>query len=363
MERRCYRSSICILAGLLALAGGLLCLHRPVLDLSADFPRAAQAAENGAQALPASIVGSQGHRVAQVWPDRSVGVLSAPMEQSMAHADANVLPIGVLRTATGDVVHGRTYLHFPLDVFPPGTDVLRATLYAHVDSASRGGEATLGAYRVLAPWEEGDWSGEPSSWPPLLTSPIGVAEVGLDLVTLPLPTSPPRPTATSTPPPATPTAPTSLLPSPTPPLTASVPPPPMQTGVPVTLTGAVDVWIMWDVTALMRAWLSGEVPNNGLALAAAPYPDADPDTAGNLLVARWRTADDAETRPYLIVEFQVLPVTPTPPPTPTAPVSPLLPLAGHPGAPMGGYAAALLLVGVVLLIVGVVMARKSTYRS
>jgi hypothetical protein len=90
----------------------------------------------------------------------------------------------------------------------------------------------------------------------------------------------------------------------------------------------------------MRAWLAGEVPDHGLAVAPAPEPDADPETAGDLLVARRFTADDPDTRPYLIVHFEVRPVTPTP--------VQVLPRAGSHG---GWGAAGLLLVGVALLLV------------
>jgi hypothetical protein len=100
-------------------------------------------------------------------------------------------------------------------------------------------------------------------------------------------------------------------------------------------------WLTWDVTALMRAWMAGEVPDDGLALASAPDPDADPETAGNLLVAHWLAADDLETSPYMIVDFEIRPVTPTPT---TAPILP----------PAGNYAGrgvvGLLLAGAALLV-------------
>jgi hypothetical protein len=91
----------------------------------------------------------------------------------------------------------------------------------------------------------------------------------------------------------------------------------------------------------MRAWMAGEVPADGLALASAPDPDADPETAGDLLLARRLTAEDPTTRPYLIVEFEVRPVTPTP--------VPVLPAAGNRA---GWGAAGLLLIGVALMIAG-----------
>jgi len=100
---------------------------------------------------------------------------------------------------------------------------------------------------------------------------------------------------------------------------------------------------------LMRAWQAGEVPNHGLALAPAPDPDADPETTGDLLVARWLPADDPGTRPYLVVEFEVHPVTPTPTPVPILPPA---------GGPVRWWGAGLLLVGVVFLALGLAARRR-----
>jgi len=98
----------------------------------------------------------------------------------------------------------------------------------------------------------------------------------------------------------------------------------------------------------MRACLAGEVSDDGLALAPAPDPNADPETAGDLLVARWLAADDPATRPYLIAEFRVHPVTPTPTSTPV----PVLPSAG---GSVGWGAVGLLLIGAALLILGLMV--------
>jgi hypothetical protein len=333
--------------------------------------------------------GAQASRVLQVWPDYGRGVASGRLEGVPIEAAVQVFPFGVCRTVAGDVVYARTYLHFPLDLFPPGTDVLHATLYVYVDSSSGTGEATVGAYRVLDPWREEYGAASPASWPMLLTSPIAtsVARFGAavpvpvstpatgalpkvrsmfyesPLATATFPSSPlltPTPTlilrptdtpvATHTPtatlmPTATltpvsqptltlvPTSPASPLPTPTP-LSPSTEPV-------VSLRRVAGTWLTWDVTALMRAWMAGEVPDDGLALAPAPDPDADPETAGDLLLARQLTANDPTTRPYLIVEFEVRPVTPTP--------VPVLPAAG---SQVGWGAAGLVLVGVALMIVG-----------
>jgi len=101
----------------------------------------------------------------------------------------------------------------------------------------------------------------------------------------------------------------------------------------------------------MRAWLAGEVPDDGLALAPAPDPDADPETTASLLVARWLAADDPGTKPYLIAEFEVHPVTPTPTPVP------ILPPAGNPAGCAGWRVVGLLLVGAALLTLGLIVRR------
>jgi len=522
-------------------------------------------------------------RTLQLWPDRSTGVTSALLEGMPAHADPQVFPFGVQRISAGDVVRARTYLHFPLDVFSPGTEILHATLYVYVDSVSDTGEATFGAYRVLEPWGEEGWGDDTTTWPALLAVPIadtvarfdvvtptlrvstptpaatsiltptpaltptdtsalfskpaghglvqgtmvtidppsvnvalgattevdiyienvtdlysaevymtfnpavlevidadpdtlgvqiepgtffnlesvelnevlqddeevgeigeiyfttyqeepvngsgvlatitfragedvGTSDIDFDYVFLddynhdpidadihiqngsvtvstptPTPTLTPTSTSTSTPGPTptpthiptpgpsptsaststsgpTPTSPTSPLPTPPPESgptpTSPTSPLPTPSPIPTTPTSPLSptvpvvalqqgggTWLTWDVTALMRAWEAGEVPNHGLALAPAPDPDADPETAGDLLVARWLPADDPGTRPYLIVEFEVHPVTPTPAATPV----PILPPAG---GPMEWGAVGLLLVGVVLLALGLAARRR-----
>ncbi len=327
--------------------------------------------------LALGVVGlvSPAPRIIQLWPDVATGVTSGLLEGMPACADPQMLPFGVHRTGAGDVVRARTYLHFPLDVFPPGTEILRATLYVHVDGASNAEEATFGAYRVLEPWGEQGWSNDPAIWPALLTAPIAETWARFDVVTPTLwvstptitptlvptltltPTTTPIPTTTFTPtttptttatftPTATPTTtltptpPTSPLPTPTPFVSPTVPV--------MALQQTVETWLTWDITALMRAWQARDVPNDGLALAPAPDPNADPGTVGDLLVARWLSTDDPVTRPYLIIEFEVHPVTPTP----TAVPVPVLPPAG---GPVGWWGAGLLLVGVALLALGLVM--------
>ena len=530
-------------------------------------------------AWPAFPAGAQDSRILQVWPDRGIGVASGLLEGATAHAETQVLPFGVCRTSSGDVVRARTYLRFPLDVFPPGTEILRTTLYVYTDGGSNVGEAAFGAYRVLEPWEEDGWSDDPATWPILLAVPIASTVASFDVVTptppppTPVPTtaltvtatptltatetsalfskpaghglvqvaaattvtvtldpldsevtvgatttvdirienvtdlysadvcltfdsdllevvdaepstedvveiqagtflgldamvednivyqgqddgeiyfyqttgdgpvsgsgvlasitfrgkevgsselgcdgdyvdledydggaitaeledgsvtvtseesatqtpgpSPtstptstpgpsPTPTSTSTPGPSpTPTSLTSPLVTPTPgPTSTPTPRPPTSTPGPtptspaspsptptslpssapvVSLRQGAGTWLVWDVTALMRAWQAREIHNYGLALAPAPDPDADPETTGDLLVARWLAADDHDTRPYLIVEFDVHPVTP----------EPVLPPAG---SPAGWGGAGVLLIGAALLILGLAMRRGS----
>lgn len=312
-------------AFLLGLAGASLCLFGPMLP-----------------------VGAQDSRALQIWPDRSIGVTSGLFEGSTVHVSAQILPFGVHRTSAGKVVRAHTYLHFPLDVFPPGTEILRATLYVYVDGSSGTGEAAFGAYRVLDPWGEESWNSDPAAWPALLSSPIAVMAARFDVPTPALPVSAHTPTAASSP---TLTPPTSPLPTPTfsPASTAPV----------VSLGQVAGAWLTWDVTVLMRAWLAEEVPDHGLALA--PAPDADPETAGDLLVARWLATDDPNTRPYLIAELKVHPVTPTPTSTPTVTPVPVLPSAG---SPVGWWAAdklhpaGLLLVGAALLTLGLAVRRR-----
>ncbi len=482
-------------------------------------------------------------RSLQLWPDHTVGVTSGLLEGMPAHADSQVLPFGVQRVSNDAIVRARTYLNFPLDVFPPGTEIVRATLHVYVDSASNVGEALFGAYRVLEPWEEEGWGEDPTTWPALLTVPIAATTARFDaltpgdtsrlfskpvghgllqgtMVTIdpssvnvalgattevdiyienvtglysadvfltfdpdllevvdadpdapdvqiqpgtflnpdfvewnevsqdygeiyfviyqdesgqpvagsgvlatitfrgkavgtsavdfdvddvlledyggvisagiqngsvtvieqedPMPTA--TPTSTSTPGPTptptstsipgvTPTSPTSPLPtpppftSPTPTVSSSTSPLPTPTSplptptstssLPlaapvVALQQGAATWLTWDVTALMRAWQAGEATNHGLALAPAPDPDADPETTGDLLVAHWLPADDPSTRPYLIVEFEVHPVTPTPTPVPILPPA---------GGTVGWWGAGLLLVGVVLFVLGLAVRR------
>ena len=520
MEGCGRRRSTCVVASLVGLAGVLFCL------IGSTSPGAAQDLQT-----------------IQVWPDRSLGVSSGMWEPSAVPTPTQVLPLGVSRATGSELVQGRTYLHFPPDVFPPNTEILHATLYVYVDSASgTGQQVSLGTYRVLDPWGEEDGGADPATWPRVQVSPIAVTTARFGAGSPLRPTSPPVPTAPSSPistptaratetstrlskppghgllqgtwisldpqtpqvdvgattavdirvenvsdlsyaevyltfdpellevvdsdssregvqiqpgaflgpdfeenivypgegeiefaqtaldepasgtgilativfrgkavgstrleftavilqnpelgfidfeiengiavvgrpgspiatpsdsPLATPTRipPTStpgatLTPTPsvtpqpgaTPAPPTSPPPtlPPPPTAAGVALEPVPGTWLTWDVTALMRAWLAGEVPDDGLALAPAPEPDADPEAAGDLLVARYLTANDPDTRPYVIVGYRVLPTTPTPVPG--------LPPAGRPAG--GWRGAGLVIIGMAVILLGLAVRRK-----
>ncbi|MEE8391937.1 MAG: hypothetical protein V3S14_14225, partial [Anaerolineae bacterium] len=172
MEEHFWKLPARAVAFLLGSAGALLCLALTCI-LVGLMPSA----------------GAQGFRSLQVWPDRSIGVASGLLEDATVHVDAQVLPLGAYRTPEGDVVHARTYLRFPLDVFPPGTEILHATLYMYVDSGTGEGEVTLGVYRALEPWGGVDagWGSDPGDWPALLTLPLAATTVRFDAVTPTLP--------------------------------------------------------------------------------------------------------------------------------------------------------------------------------
>jgi hypothetical protein len=296
------------------------------------------------------------------------------MEGVQGYADRQVHPFGVIETADGGVVRARTYLEFPVNVLPLGTEIVQATLYAYVDSISNAGQGTFAVYRVVESWDEQGWTGDVDGWAALLDSPIASVDAIFDVMTSTLqqptasptasPTSSPTvagqgtPTATTTPMTATPTLASSPLETPTvsPSPTASATPEPtvapLDVENAVAMTHTVGGWVSWDVTVLMRAWLEAEIDNQGLAIASGPGPDVMPDRAGQLLVARRIHIDDQETAPYIIAKIDVYPVTPTP----TAPVSPLLPPAGRTTAGGGPLVPTLLsLLGGAMFLVGAVL--------
>ncbi len=325
---------------------------------------------------PATPAGAQDVRVMQVWPIRSVGVSEGlvvdPEADTNGASDdvqSRVYPFGGYRRGEGDVVQARTYLHFPLNVFPPGARIKRAILHVYVDSSSSVGAASVGVYRAIEPWRTWDWREDAETWPALLRSPIAMSDVRVDVITptsaisLPLPLLTPTPQPTLTPIP-TPTGPSSPLATPTGEWTAtptltSTPAPTRTPAHTVTLpTLSLNYvegrWVTWDVTVLLIAWLAGEIDNDGVALAHGPALDVGFEREG-LALARWLTANDVHTDPHLIVEFEVLPVTPTPT-YPASPIDPpILPPAGRAG---GWQTAGLLLVGAAMLLLGAAVLRK-----
>jgi len=314
-------------------------------------------------------------RTMQIWPERRIGVASGLREGATLYADAEVLPFGTFSLSPGETVEARTYLDFPIGVFPLGTDVKRATLYVYVDGVSGTGEGILGVHRVLQPWDETGWSGVPAAWPAFLASPVAVAEFNLDVEhvmlpgvrsspglacvvpdsPLPTPTFPssglPTPTATAVPT----TKPTATLAATQTPVPTKSPTLPTSTPVlsPAASTFALDEmagrWITWDITALVRAWLADQVDDYGLALALAPDSDGGTESVGGVLLARWLAIDDPDTVPYLIADVDIYPVTPTPTP------APLLPVAGN-SAGWGWGGAVVSLLGAVLLVIGLGLA-------
>lgn len=277
MRSRSRRLRLCLVVIVLAVGGGLFCFLCSRQDVAAQTSRAFQ-----------------------VWPDQSIGIASGSLRGTISTTHDGVLPSGVATVPTGGVVRGRTYLVFSMDFFPAGTDILRATLHYHVDSISRPGRALAGVYRVLDPWGATGWSENPETWPELLDTPQDVVSIEFDavesahwqspLATATSPSSPlstPIGSATHTPTPGvvqTPTIPSSPLSTPTrtptpTPSSSPVPTPYFTPASPVQLVAVEGDWITWDVTALMRSWLSGEVPNYGLAIGAAPHPDSGIDEA------------------------------------------------------------------------------------
>jgi hypothetical protein len=104
---------------------------------------------------------------------------------------------------------------------------------------------------------------------------------------------------------------------------------------------------MWDVTALLRAWLAKEVPDQGLALAVVYDSSSKP--TGELILARLLTADNPDTMSHIIADIEIYPVTPTATPTSV----PILPIAGYSGS---GSGISVVIIGAALLILGLALA-------
>jgi hypothetical protein len=266
---------------------------------------------------------------------------------------------GVSEMPGGGAVQARTYFHFPMSVFPPGTDILQATLSVYADSVTSEGKGVFGLYRAVADWTEQNGGADPQDWPALLPAAISLTEVSFDLLSRDVQRSSQGPgdgqaagaDVVNGEPASSRAGGLLLLQAQQPTAILAATPLPSSTA-PITLSEIAGAWVTWDATALLRAWYRNDVPNQGLAIAAGPVADADPQEGGNVVAARWLTANDRRTQPHLVVHVEVRPVTPTP--------SPIfcLPAAGPLVAP-GGWSALLpLLVGAVLLLVGLAARRR-----
>lgn len=193
-------------------------------------------------------------------PDQSVGVLSEDPGYGERWS-ATIFPFGnYTGTVSGEAIFCRTYLHFPLDV-PAGSVVQSATLFVFVDDYWPGpGSAPMSVYPVTTDWtvEGVDWY-DMGAWPAL------------------------------------------------------------DGAVATTVVSSDGGWFPWDVTGLVREWVSGARSNYGLALAAADLGS----TASNWAAARRLLADEPGTRPHLFVSYITPTATPGGPP-PTAVPQPTL---------------------------------------
>ena len=288
-----------------------------------------------------SSLGPVESRLVQVWADQTGGAVTAPLQGTGTQAEGQEIVFGVHRTSDDEIVRARTYFHFPLDVFPPGTKVVNAKLYVFVDGSAGFGETTVGVYRPLEAWQEAEWSTDPTTWPALSDSPLAVTVGGFTTTTASLPVVS-RPGGGVAAP--------FVSPLPTPTLMPTGDPLSLLSG-PVTLEQEDGVWLVWDVTVLVWAWLAEDVPDYGLAVAPAPAPNADPEDAGDLLMAHWFSTDDVTTRPHLIADIDIYPVTPTPAPTPI----PILPAAG---GSVDWMLVGIVLVGAALILLGLSVQRE-----
>lgn len=203
-------------------------------------------------------------------PDRSVGVLSEDPGYGERWS-TTIFPFGnYTGTVSGKAIFCRTYLHFPIKVYP-GAQVLTATLSVYVDDFWPGpGSASIAVYPVLVDWtvEGVNWY-DMGAWPSL-GAPAAITRVTSD-----------------------------------------------------------EGWFTWDVTGLVEEWVSGARPNYGLALAAAD-PAAVTD---NWAAARRLSADNPATLPYLsfaLVQPSTVVLTLLPSPVPSPTTSPSQPLPPSP---------------------------------
>lgn len=147
-----------------------------------------------------------------ILPSQTAGVISQDPGDGTPPFGSTFLPFGnYIGVVSGSPIFSRSYLLFPLGAIPAGVTVTSARLEVDIDLFSSPGSDSFGAYGVTASWSE---------------AMMWVTRAPAD----PSPTS--------------------------------------STFVPST-PGTYS----WDVTDLVRAWLSG-APNNGLMLASIPPVDS-----------------------------------------------------------------------------------------
>jgi hypothetical protein len=178
---------------------------------------------------------------------RSVGIFSQRPAGWTADASNEVLVFGsYVGPSTGLIHRARAYLHFPISL-PPDATVQSATLQAYVFDWPFDGAADIGAYPLLADWDEGmTWANRPMA---------GDAAAG-----------------------------TAHLSS-----------------------TAGRGWAQWDVTGLVSGWDQDPSTNHGVMLAGAPAADS---MAGDGWAAagHGRMGRDPDLAPLLTVRYTTGPV-------------------------------------------------------
>ncbi len=197
--------------------------------------------------LPASDTGASSQIVIQLNPylGMSEGVFSTAPQGWGTDSSTAILAFGnYIGPITNSLISCRTYLWFPLSTIPPTAQVRNAILSLYVDDWPFAGSASMGVYRVIAPWTENfNWAGRP----PAETTPAGEAA----------------------------------------------------------LSSAPGVrWYDWDVTSLVQSWVTVPATNYGCMLSTAPTPDFITGT-GWAAAAHGRTSANLEASPRLTVVFDL----------------------------------------------------------
>jgi hypothetical protein len=178
---------------------------------------------------------------------RSVGVFSQRPTGWSTDASSEILVFGnYIGPSSGTTHEARTYLYFPVSL-PADATIQSATVQVYVFDWPFDGSADLGAYQVLADWNESMvWAG--------------------------------RPAASNAP-------------------------------VDSTTRSSADGagWMQWTVTNLVGGWANGSVANQGLMLSSAPMPDT---LAGNgwAVAGYGRMWADINLTPVLTITYSTGPV-------------------------------------------------------